>query len=607
MPNTPDTLGIARIVKLGPDGGGETHVGMAIIVDQRHVMTCCHVVNDALGRSVRLDPERPSPEARFKIRFPFAGNAAATGVVVEWGLALPQAKDVAVLRLEEEAPADAGVATLRELDVRRDRWFCVGWDNRGNNRETEGIFGTKLASGEFQLNAVSGRAPVIDHGYSGAGVWSDAANAFVGMVVSKDRDQAETGLAYAIPTSVLLGVWPKLEGAALALGAQYWITQGGSSQIRAKIMDQQSLIADRTRDFVGRSSIFRRLDEHIRSETGAAYVFIEGDPGIGKSAIMARLAMTRSCVRHFNDYTANIRSANAFLTSICAQLVARYELPYNDLPPTVGENSALFGTLLSLAAQKSCDPVLVLVDALDEAEPSEQRINRLFLPKRLPKGCFIVVTNRVGVERKVMTEMPVHTIFIDSGSRENETDLEEYIRVMLEKDRTRVDALTALWGGKSEDLVSAIRNKAEGNFMYVHFAIPALLGPGEDSLEKRLATLPAGLERYYHSHLDVMRSADTEKYLSLQEPIICFLARAREPVSVREISTWMLGAGFTAGNERRVHAVLTKEWAQFIRPEQADPPKYQLYHRSFLEFLESQIDLASYERLIADAMNKLVD
>ena len=36
----------------------------------------------------------------------------------------------------------------------------------------------------------------------------------------------------------------------------------------------------------------------------------------------------------------------------------------------------------------------MLVDALDEAEPSGAGINRLFLPKRLPKGCFIVITNR---------------------------------------------------------------------------------------------------------------------------------------------------------------------------------------------------------------------
>ena len=74
-----------------------------------------------------------------------------------------------------------------------------------------------------------------------------------------------------------------------------------------------------------------------------------------------------------------------------------------------------------------------------------------------------------------------------------------------------------------------------------------------------MATLPPGLEPYYHSHLSLMKSADTEKYLSLQEPIICFLARAREPVTVREISAWMLGAGFTAGEERRVRAVLTRE------------------------------------------------
>ena len=82
-------------------------------------------------------------------------------------------------------------------------------------------------------------------------------------------------------------------------------------------------------------------------------------------------------------------------------------------------------------------------------------------------------------ERNVTTEVPVHEILIDSKSPENKADLEEYILAMLEKDRARVDALTASWTGKLEDLASAIHDRASGNFMYVHHAIPALLGPGK--------------------------------------------------------------------------------------------------------------------------------
>ncbi|MFI5456283.1 MAG: trypsin-like peptidase domain-containing protein [Isosphaerales bacterium] len=206
-----NTCGIARIVKTTPDGMAEKHVGMAFIIDARHVMTCCHVLNDALGRENRLDPETPPPEKRFSIRFPYASNAKGSGGVVLWCLELQQAKDVAVLKLEDDAPADAHVATFSEFEVQGEKWSCIGRDATEIDREAHGELGSILASQERQLNGPTGIAVRIAGGYSGAGVWSDAPNAFVGMVVTKDRDQFENGVAYAIPTCILLQVWPKLK------------------------------------------------------------------------------------------------------------------------------------------------------------------------------------------------------------------------------------------------------------------------------------------------------------------------------------------------------------------------------------------------------------
>jgi hypothetical protein len=211
MPFTRNTLGIARIVKAGPDGIGEIHVGMAIITDARHVLTCCHVLNDALDRKDRLDHEQPPTASRFSIRYPYANNSVGTGFVVQWGFALPQAWDVAVLQLDNDAPADAGLAAFSDVDITMEKWSSIGWDAHAVDRQVQGEIGTTLATGRKQLNGISGRAPQITRGYSGSGVWSDKANAFVGMVDNIDGDQAETGIAYALPTSVLLDVWPHLK------------------------------------------------------------------------------------------------------------------------------------------------------------------------------------------------------------------------------------------------------------------------------------------------------------------------------------------------------------------------------------------------------------
>ncbi len=208
MPVSNNTQGIARIVKLKLDEPGDTHVGMAFIAGARHVITCCHVLNDALGRENRLDTEKPPSDTQFSIRFPYADDARGFGVVVKWGLALSGAKDIVVLKLEEDAPSGAGVAVFSKAEVQREKWFCIGWDANGVDREAHGEFGSILARDERQLNGPAGVAARIAGGYSGAVVWSDVLEAFVGMVVTRDRDQIENGLAYAIPTRVLSEFWP---------------------------------------------------------------------------------------------------------------------------------------------------------------------------------------------------------------------------------------------------------------------------------------------------------------------------------------------------------------------------------------------------------------
>lgn len=207
--------GIARIVALTETG--EKHVGMAIVVDDRHVMTCCHVLNEALNavrseKRDRLDPTRPPEGTRFEVRFPFAANAKGDGGVVEWGLELESPKDVAVLELKPGAPAEADVAEFSRADVPLNKaWLCNRWSTEGTERGAGGTFGPILSNGELQLNGPSGVAVRIAEGYSGAGVWSGDLRAFVGMVVTKDRDQFENGLTYAIPTSALLQVWHGLQ------------------------------------------------------------------------------------------------------------------------------------------------------------------------------------------------------------------------------------------------------------------------------------------------------------------------------------------------------------------------------------------------------------
>ena len=112
-----------------------------------------------------------------------------------------------------------------------------------------------------------------------------------------------------------------------------------------------ALIAERTRRFVGREYVFAAIDEALADdEFQSGYVVLRGEPGIGKTAIMSRFVQDRACVHHFNVAPLGIRSPQAFLANVCAQLIVRYRLAHDSLPPEATQDGGFLARLLSEAA-----------------------------------------------------------------------------------------------------------------------------------------------------------------------------------------------------------------------------------------------------------------
>lgn len=137
----------------------------------------------------------------------------------------------------------------------------------------------------------------------------------------------------------------------------------------------RSLVDERTKNFVGREFVFDGIRRALASEEiTSGYVIIRGEPGIGKTAIAATLVVRGGYVHHFNIAPENIRSPRQFLENVCAQLVMRYGLDHQVLPPQAGEDPGFLIQLLAEAAEQAGQrgelPVVVVVDALDEAEDS---------------------------------------------------------------------------------------------------------------------------------------------------------------------------------------------------------------------------------------------
>lgn len=92
--------------------------GVGFVVGERHVLTCAHVVNTALGRDMHSQ-EKPSEGDRLRLQFPLIGadGPERHATVVVWyppaaGDLRSEIADVAGLELEGALPARAVPAEL---------------------------------------------------------------------------------------------------------------------------------------------------------------------------------------------------------------------------------------------------------------------------------------------------------------------------------------------------------------------------------------------------------------------------------------------------------------------------------------------------------------
>ena len=375
-----------------------------------------------------------------------------------------------------------------------------------------------------------------------------------------------------------------------------------SPQITEQIRNFSGYIEEKTRGFVGRKFVFDAIDQ-FASGNPRGYFFVRGDPGIGKTSLLAEMARRGDHVHHFNIRTRNIAGTADFLRNLCAQLISRHRLGFASLPPEATKDAGFLLTLLGQVSKQLRDGqrVLVLVDALDEADRAglAPGVNTLCLPDSLPLGIYFVVTSRREGEEKVplRVDCEQQTLFLENDSRDNLADVEEFVRKQLAlqgiQDYLRSKALG------EEEFVAQMVMKSEGNFMYLYYVIPEI---ANGSYAKR--EIPQGLENYYQSHWSQLKAQDREAWDQYKLPVIMALTVASEPVPLEALQAFS-GVADTL----RVLGVL-REWKAFLHEERfpsaagAEEKRYRLYHLSFLEFLKKKDEVEVSFRLAHERILK---
>jgi hypothetical protein len=360
----------------------------------------------------------------------------------------------------------------------------------------------------------------------------------------------------------------------------------------------QTLIADKTSGFVGREYVFEAIESFLSNQPNG-YFIIEGDPGVGKTAILAEYVNRTGCVAHFNIQSQGINRAGQFLESVCGQLIHRYRLPYSSLPPEGSRDGSFLARLLDEARERQApgEKLVVVIDALDEVDPAGQQTgtNILYLPPSLPEGIYFVATRRP-VTLPLVVYGPYQLFDLMQHAQESQQDVRTYLRRASELPEMIAWREARRLG--TEEFVVALAERSENNFMYLRYVLGDIQrGAYEDFT---IENLPEGLEGYYQDHW--RRMGMTARPLPRSRiKIVYIMAEVREPVSRRLISQ------FASEDQLSVQEVLD-QWEQFLhRQQDEEQTLYSLYHASFRDFLHRKdivqaagVTIGDINTLIAD-------
>lgn len=201
---------IARIFYNGDDGK-RTVVGTGFLVAPGYVLTCAHVVLQAMGvNEDKFDAYDEAPTDEIALDF-LPNDYAISAQVVAWQPYCGIEKgDMAVLKLLASPPERARPIPILRCscqEIEHEEHSVYGFAKESGDRSDAYKPKANAAGGRFQFHKKDDpQDDTIESGFSGAPVWNDARKCVVGMVATAwvpktTKDQRSK--AYAIPEEQL--------------------------------------------------------------------------------------------------------------------------------------------------------------------------------------------------------------------------------------------------------------------------------------------------------------------------------------------------------------------------------------------------------------------
>jgi len=361
------------------------------------------------------------------------------------------------------------------------------------------------------------------------------------------------------------------------------------------ILEFDRFLYTKHRNFIGREWLFQEIEIWRTNDLERALLIV-GDPGIGKSSIIAELSygmfdgatIVTYCCQW--DTKATLNPAN-FVKTVAYQLAVRipeYALKIEEQgikniltnaekDPASAFEQGVLTPLNSLDPPQSNLPFFICIDALDEATLFSENDNILSLLEsrieRIPNWLKLIATTRN--DRIVNRQFGgLRTKIIDASGEKNLQDISSYISLKIKEISKKLNIQIE----NQEEYIASLLEHSEGNFLYTKYHFLGIFRNGIDIGD--FDNLPLGLEGAYQRYLH--RAFSTSTQIEEIIPILEILCATKEP-----IERYLLAEASNLTERELIKRLVPL--TPFLSQLQNKKEKLSisLWHKSFYDFLTS--------------------